>query len=455
MQTKAEINVGKKDIAWTYLATFMQIGLGILLYPIILYKLPSETIGIWAIFVTVSSLVSLLDFGFDPSFTRNITYIFSGVNKLEKKGISDDFSSGNINYNLLSSTIRAMKWFYTRISLLVFLLLITIGSIYLYHILSKNFIDNKLSIEIAWVLFCLVNTYNIYTLYYDSLVLGSGKIMRSKQIITISQLAYLIVAVLLLFFNCGLISIVAAQAFSVMIRRGLSYRTFFTSDLKLHLSNSQSDKYKDIVRVVTPNSVKLGLTSIGSFLVLQSSVIIGSFYLSLTDIASYGITSQLLNIVVSLSAVYYSSHVPKIANLRVTNDLVGMKKIYLKSLLVLCLTFLSCGLMIIVFGNWGLTILKSKTLLLTGAMIATMMLIAMLEKIHSIAGGFLLSKNEVPFFKAALISGGATVIMLFLLVKGFSLGLWGMILAPGIVQGAYQNWKWPTVLMKEFRTKNN
>ena len=31
------------------------------------------------------------------------------------------------------------------------------------------------------------------------------------------------------------------------------------------------------------------------------------------------------------------------------------------------------------------------------------------------------------------------------------MGLWGMILAPGIAQLAYQNWRWPSMVIRELR----
>jgi hypothetical protein len=37
----------------------------------------------------------------------------------------------------------------------------------------------------------------------------------------------------------------------------------------------------------------------------------------------------------------------------------------------------------------------------------------------------------------------------------FDMGVLGLILAPGIVQLAYQNWKWPTVVIKEIWGKGN
>ena len=453
MQKSSKINIGRNDVIWNYLATFLQIGSGILLFPIILRMLSSETVGIWSIFIAIASFVNLLDFGFSPSFTRNITYIFSGVHKLEKTGISKESTNGHMNMELLGNTIRAMKWFYTRIALLAFILLITFGSFYLFNVINHHYSGDKIQVAIAWTLFCIVNTYNIYTLYYDSLMLGFGLVMRDKQLIIISQIVYLSISVILIFCGFGLISIVAAQAVSIVTKRTLSNRYFYSDTLKKELKAIRTDNYREILKVITPNSIKVGLTSLGAFLVLQSSVIIGSLYLSLNLLASYGITVQVINVIASLASVYYSSFTPQIAHLRVENNAYEIKKIYLKCIVLMTITFFVCGIVLILFGSWSLSLLKSQTSLLSGPMMTIILLIALLEKNHAIAGGFLLSKNEVPFFKAAIISGVATITLLFIFIKFLHWGVWGMILAPGIVQIAYQNWKWPYVLIKQLNSK--
>ena len=70
------------------------------------------------------------------------------------------------------------------------------------------------------------------------------------------------------------------------------------------------------------------------------------------------------------------------------------------------------------------------------------------------AGAFLLSKNEVPFFRASLLSAAATLILLFFLLGYLKIGLWGLILAPGIAQLCYQNWKWPMEMIKDIRRED-
>lgn len=451
MSKPVEINIGRQDVVWNYLATFLQIGSGVLLFPIILRMLPSETVGIWAIFISITAMVNMLDFGFSPSFTRNVTYIFSGVNKLEKTGISEQKIELGINFQLLSDIILSMKWFYKRIALAALLSLSVLGSLYLFYILNTNYNSDKVEVWISWAIFCFVNTYNIYTLYYDSLMLGSGKVMRNKQIIIVSQIGYLTTALALILSGAGIVGIVAAQFVSLIIKRFLSYKSFFTPQLRNELPLAEVKSVKEIIRVIMPNSIKIGITSIGSFLGYESVIIVGSLYLPLEQLASYGISIQIIGVIASLGMVYYSSYMPKVAFLRVQKDLLKIRKIYWISVFILLSVFVVSGAILVFAGNEILVLLKSNTFLLSGSMLLGLLTINLLEKNHAMAGGFLLTNNEVPYYKAAIISGIVTVILLFLFVKVLNWGIWGMILAPGISQLAYQNWKWPLHLMQQLK----
>jgi O-antigen/teichoic acid export membrane protein len=71
---------------WNYAATFLQIGVGVILLPFILRVFPQETVAIWTIFTTIIALAGLLDFGFNPSFARNVSYVVSGVKELKATG---------------------------------------------------------------------------------------------------------------------------------------------------------------------------------------------------------------------------------------------------------------------------------------------------------------------------------------------------------------------------------
>ena len=182
------MQIGRNDIYWNYAATFLKIASSALLLPFILKMLPVETVGVWIIFMTITAFAALLDFGFNSSFTRNVTYIFSGVRFLKVKGIetsSEDNKS--IDYSLLKGAISVMRWFYLRVAVILLVLLVTVGTYYIY-ILLQNYNGDSEEVYIAWAILCVVNTYNIYTLYYGALLVGKGLVKKSKQITIVGQL---------------------------------------------------------------------------------------------------------------------------------------------------------------------------------------------------------------------------------------------------------------------------
>ena len=380
MAEKVE-NIGKREIIWSYAGTAFMIGAGVILLPFILHKMPQETVGIWNIFQTITALVLLLDFGFRPTFARNISYIFSGVKSLQRNGVAHTTSEAAVDYSLLKGTLLAMKRFYRWMALAVFALLATAGTAYFYYILQKYSGDRQDAL-IAWILLIAINCYNLYTFYYEALLTGKGYVTRAQQINMLGQAVYLALAIGLIYAGFGLTAIVASQLISTVIRRILTYRVFFTPELKANIESVEPQEPKEILSAISPNAVKIGLTQLGGFMVNKSAILIGSAFLTLEQVACYGITIQVMDILARCATVFYQSYLPKLAQCRAENDLNGLKRYY-----ILC----------------------------TGSLLAV-------YAVGSVAWIFL---------------------------SPLHMGIWGLILAPGIAQLAYQNWKWPSVVIKE------
>lgn len=443
-------HIGKKDIIWSYAATFFRVGAGVILWPFILSQMSAETVGIWNVMITIMGFVALLDFGFQPSFARNISYIFSGVNKLQKTGVQAVGASISVNYSLLKGTLDAMRKFYRWMALGALALLGTVGSVYFHYIIEKYSGDRTDAI-VAWILLIVINSYNIYTLYYHALLLGKGYIRRERQIMILSQSIYICLAIILIYAGYGLTAIVASQFVSIILQRLLSYKVFFTKDLKEHLSRTESAPTKDILNAISPNAIKVGLTQLGGFLVTKSAMLMGSIYLTLEETACYGITLHIIDILARCSTIYYQSITPKIAQSRVNRDIAMLRRYFIHSIGTLIATFVVGGIAILTLGNWGLKWIGSETQFLPTAMLSVMLLVNLLEINHSTSAGFISADNRIPFFIPSLVSGAATIVLLWLFLSVLDWGIWGMILAPGIAQFVYQNWKWPYVVIKELK----
>ncbi|MBR5189934.1 MAG: hypothetical protein IKW17_06715, partial [Paludibacteraceae bacterium] len=435
------------------LATLFRIGSGVLLFPMVLSMLPSETVGVWTIFTSVTLITGILDFGFNQSFARNISYVFSGVRSLKRNGHEYvvDAENEKIDYVLLKNTIGAMRYFYSRMALILFVFLAVGGTFYMYS-LMQNYGGDVREIYVAWAIVCIVNSYNLYTLYYDSLLSGRGLIKRKNQIVLIGNVAYLALAVVLLLCRLGLVAIVSAQLVSVLIIREMSRRSFYSTDIKNGLSNVAEGEYKSVLKAIVPNAVKLGLASVGGFLTFRLSTFVGPMYISLSDMASFGITLQLLSVVSSLALLYTNVYLPKVFQWRVENNITQVRRTFRLSMLLVFIAFISGGLLISLLGNWVLDVLGSDTQLLAGGLLAFLVLHYYLETNMVNATEYLLAKNEVPFYKRYLVSGVVTVILLFVFVGYLGLGVWGIIAAPMISQSILQYWKWPYEVYKELKS---
>ena len=441
-------HIGKKEIIWSYAGTAFMIGAGVILLPFILHKMPQETVGIWNIFQTITDLVLLLDFGFRPSFARNISYIFSGVKTLQKDGVAHTTSDAAVDYGLLKGTLIAMRRFYRWMALAVLGILATAGTAYFWYILQKYSGDRQDAL-IAWILLIGINCYNLYTFYYEALLTGKGYVKRNQQINMFGQAVYIGLAIGLIYAGLGLTAIVASQLVSTIIRRVLTYRVFFTKDLKAHLIEAVAQEPKQILGTITPNAIKIGLTQLGGFLVNKSAVLIGSAFLSLEEVACYGITMQVMDILARCATVFYQSYMPKLAQCRAEKDLTGLKRYYLLCTGSLLLVYILGGVVWIFLGNWALDLISSQTHFVPTVMLLVMLIISTLEHNHAVSAGFIMADNKIPFFIPSLVSGAATVLLLWIFLGPLHWGIWGLILAPGLAQLAYQNWKWPSVVIKE------
>ena len=211
--------------------------------------------------------------------------------------------------------------------------------------------------------------------------------------------------------------------------------------------------HKYIAGIMTPNAIRIGITSIGSFFINKMVMFIGPTMLIAKDIASFTTTQQMINLIISFGGIWIGTYYPQINLYRVNNNQEGIKRLYLKSKLNMFLSFFICGLGLIFIVPELLEIIRSKTQLLPSLMILAFLVFAYLDANQGLASTILLTKNEVPFAKAVILSGLGTLVLLYLSLKYSNLGLWGMVLSAGIAQSLYQNWKWPLLMKKELNIK--
>ncbi len=441
------ITTTKKDIIWNYIAIFFNMGAGILVLPMILHYLKAEEIGLNYLMLTITSMVTLFDFGFSPQIGRNVTYALSGAQKVEKEGLQYDVNE-EPNYRLLAIVIKAAKYIYKRLSLVALVLMLTFGTWYIYHI-THGFTNVK-NISWIWLLFCFSSFFNLYFIYYRSLLIGSGKIFESSVSVILSKFAYIVVCGVMVCLGCGLFSIVFANIVAPLVLFLYSHIKFYTPKMKAALPcDITSEETKEAIAGMWYNAKKLGLNSLGTFGILKVNLFIIGFFLPLSTVGSFGLLTQIVPTLSGISSALFNSFVPQISSLQVQHDSVTISRKLSIMVIVYWIMMIVGGLVMLLLMPPILCLIGSNTVMPSMLICILYLLVMTLEGNHSIFATVITTSNKVPFMEAGLISGLFITVLTFLSLKFLNLGLLGVVLSQGIVQLVYNNWKWPLYVLKE------
>jgi len=404
--------------------------------------------------LNIGMMVTLFDFGFSPQFTRSFSYIFSGAQELKKEGVYVTENNGSINYKLLKNTIATARLVYRYISLFVLFIMLSLGTLYIYITTYKfTLVNNALLI---WIIYSFSVFFNIYYSYLNSILVGKGDITGSRKCIVYSKIIYLLIAIVMLFLNFKLISIVIANLIAPIVQRFLSYKYFYDKEIRNQFINTFINKndIRNVFESIWHNTKKMGFVTLGAFAINRSSMFFAGLFLSLNEVASYGLMQQLVGSIGNISLTMFIIHQPKFASYLVNNDKENLLKEFSFTMGFFYIAFLSLSILLIFIGNPTLKIIKSNSVLPSTTVMIFYCLITLLEQNHSSFATIISLGNTIPFVKQSLISGFAIIIGLYISLSYFKTGIMGLVLVPGIVQAAYNNWKWPMVVCKDFGVSN-
>jgi O-antigen/teichoic acid export membrane protein len=431
----------RRDIIWGYVAQALNIGAGLILLPVILHFLPPEDVGLWFVFVTLGSLAQLLEFGFQPTMARNTAYVYAGAQVLVRKGLSSSPENPCLNLQLLSDLVHTARGIYRIVSLLAFVALIGGGTFYISQLLVPTQ-DPWLYLS-AWITFAFGYVATFYYGYFNGLLQGRGDITSANKVIVITRGTFILLGAVLVVLGYGLIGLGIASLISAIIGRWASRRYYFT----VFRPEARQAHYlkvtggKRLLSTLWHNSWRLGMVHLGAFLIQRASILIASSFLGLAAAASYGMTITVLMALMSIATVLANVQLPHMNALQLAGDRQALRAIFGEILIVAWIAFLSGLGFLLLYGDDLLILISSRTPLLPVPELMVLGVIMLLELNHSVAASYITTTNEVPFLKAALFSGLIIVLLSLALVS--SCGVWGLILAQGVVQLAYNNWKWP------------
>lgn len=441
----------KKTILAGYLAQALNIGYGVLLLPFMLVYLTEAEVAYWLIILALIGLTSVFDFGFSPTITRSVSYAFSGAKEIKKFGF-ETVGGGEVqpNWQLYAELIFAVKKIYKVIALIALLLLGISGSFYISIFLEKSQVESG---YIVWLLFLVGFVINLYFLYFNPLLMGAGKVYETNLINVVIRMTWLGLSALGLVLYESIIVLPIAYITGILVGRIYAMYEFnrLTQE-KLDSSIGGKEKTGVDIRTLFPNSWRMGVVTLGGFLINKASIFIAGLYLSVGETASYALTIQVLTVLIAFPQVYFNSHVPLFSKMRLRpEEKIKLKNTYYKVLFKSLTIYLLLGLLALILGDWILNMIHSNVFLIPTYLFILVLLFGFLELNHTLAATMITTGNHVPFVVPAILSGLGIVLVSIILIPFSQNVLLVLILVQGLIQLLYNNWKWPLMVYQQMK----
>lgn len=445
-----KVKLSKKDVIWSYVGTIMSLFANVLLIPVLVYFLDREMLGLWYIFSSVGGIAILFDFGFNVTFSRNITYCWSGAGKLEKENVAFTEENRNVDFRLMKNVLATCKSIYLMISLLALIIMLTAGTSYIMFV-SEDIKGNMH--VIAWFVYTAAVFMNLYFGYYSSFLRGVGAVGDVNINTIIARCVQIGGTVLFLALGMNLVGASLAYLLYGTVFRILGKRKFYAYQgigEKLKSAEGKIDKTerKRLFGIVWHNAWREGLVALANYGSNEATTLICSLYLSLAETGVYSLGVQLATAISTVSATLYSAYQPELQSAYVTQNTEKVKKIM--SLIVISyIVLFGLGTLAVVFiGLPILRLIKPETVV-TVTIFIGLSLYQFILKFRNCYTSYFSTTNRLIYYKAFIVSAIVSIVLSFVLLDFFNMGMVGLIVAQVVSQLMYNAWYWTFKAHKE------
>lgn len=421
---------------WSFLSAFLRSGAAVFVLPLIIRSLPEQQIGLWYTFSSIGGLVLLLDLGIGQTSSRSASYFWGGARSLQAFGVKKSEGPENSGPNIpgLLDLIATLRVYYRFIAFICFLLLSTVGGYWIWK-QTAGYPDASM-MRGAYLFYCVGNFINITGSLWPSLLVGINEVRYSEQLIVFGLFIYYIMSAAGLLLGFGLWSLVTANFAMYFSVRWLGHKRVLRL---VRREKSSNGKFQfDLLKTLWPNAWRLAGTSLGAYLIINANTLVCTSLLGLDVTASYGLTLQIVILLVTVSRTWLQVKIPVLNQWRFQGRSLDIARLFASRLRLLLLTYILGALAIMALGPTFLHLLHARTELLPTPQLVLFLIISLLEINHASYAALVMTDNRNPFLLPALVSGVFIVAISLILTP--RIGTWGLIISQGLVQLCFNNW---------------
>ncbi len=426
-------------VVWLWIFNGLRLASGLIVLPLVLRKFTQADLGMYYVLLSLAALGPIVDFGFGPTIGRFVSYAMGGAEVLQAHGVPNPSGGSTPNYPLLWQLLLTTRRLYGYLALAVLVILGLWGTYMVELRIGET--SSTLITRLAWLATLISTVYDIYSNWWSVYLRAMNEVRVAARIGVVGLAAKFIISVVLLLSGAGLLSIpIATLAGSIVQRRLARVRT-----LRLLKGErpAKGASIKDNLRILWPNSWRLGVQFMSGYLTVNANVAICVHTFGLDANAKYGLSVQLLTIALGLAMVWTGTKWPIIGQLQARREQPVVQRILWPRIWLQNFTFLFLAAGVVVCVPFLLRTLGSNKEMLTTGWLLALTLGSFLDLQFTTCTTLILMENRLPFLWPTVATNVLSLSLSLTLVHFTSLGLGALVLGPLLAGSLFNYWYWP------------
>lgn len=396
--------------------------------PLILREFSAEEITLWYLFATIISLQSLVDIGFKNTFIRFIAFAKGGVLKIGTYISAPDtnIEESASAHRLIGNIYSSMRVIYLFLVSVLFLLLISAGSLSLKNPISK--IADHSQGWIAWSIIVIVSCVRLYGNIYANFLDGLNKVALVRRWEALTSIMGIINSILFLIFYKSLLMLVIANQFwvviSVLRNKWLCSKVDENLFAKIPLSWSVD---RGLLKEIWKPAWRSGLSGLMSNGLNDFVSILYAQVGNSQQVGSYLLAIRIITQIKEVSMAPFYSKIPYLAQLFSQGKKSELFKVAQRGMFLSSLIFVIGSISTGVLMNHLLDIIGSKIVFVPKELWLLIVLAFFIHRIGAMHIQIYSTSNHIISHVADGVSGVIFIVVSFLLIK--PLGLYAIPIA--------------------------
>ncbi|MGD0615985.1 MAG: hypothetical protein ABSA69_11145 [Verrucomicrobiota bacterium] len=427
------------SVVWFWILNAFRLASGLILLPLVLRVFTKADLGMYYVLLSLAALTPLIDFGFGNTIGRFVSYAMGGAETLQAHGVATSSILKGPNYPLLWQLLRTTRALYRYLTLAL-LVILGIWGTYMVELRIYE-TSSPLITRLAWITTLGSTLFDIYSNWWDVFLRGMNEVRAAARIVVAALTLKFAVSVALLLGGAGLLSIPLATLVSCVLQRQLARRRCLALLKEEPLATRHN--LKENLKILWPNSWRIGIHSISSYLTVNANLAICVHAFGLAANGKYGLSVQLMSIAAGMASVWLLTKWPLINQLQARGEPASVRRTFWSRLWLQNATFLPLTAGIVFVIPWLLRWFGSGKTVLPLIWLLGLTLTTFLDLQFSSWGTLISTANRVPYLWPSVATNIVSLTLSLILVHFPSLGLGALVLGPLLAGSAFNYWYWP------------